>query len=108
MDPIGVIFGRVGPDGFNMAVAAPSVQRNEYVQANHKMYGSVVGQVLSLERMDRRLVEAATDLYASRWTALRAVIRLTPNSRQRAASEGSGSPGFSAAMRARSASSISR
>ena len=27
----------------------------------------------SLERMDRRLVEAATDLYASRWTAFRKV-----------------------------------
>jgi spermidine/putrescine transport system permease protein len=27
----------------------------------------------SLERMDRRLIEAATDLYASRWTAFRKV-----------------------------------
>ena len=27
----------------------------------------------SLERLDRRLVEAATDLYASRWTAFRKV-----------------------------------
>jgi len=60
MDPIGVIFGRVGPDGFNMAVAAPSVQRNEYVQANHKMYGAVVGQVLSLERMTNVDYAAAT------------------------------------------------
>jgi len=50
MEPIGVIFGRVDPDGFNLAASAANVQRNEYVQANHKMYGAVVGQVLSIER----------------------------------------------------------
>ena len=45
---------------------------------------------------------------ASRSIALRAVIRLTPNSAHRSASDGSRSPGRRVAMRSRSACSISR
>ena len=45
---------------------------------------------------------------ARRCMALRAVIRLTPNSRHRSLSDGSRSPGRSVAMRSRSASSIWR
>ncbi len=50
MEPIGVIFGNVGASSFKVAVSASNVQRNEYVQANHKMYGPVLGQVIKLER----------------------------------------------------------
>jgi DNA helicase HerA-like ATPase len=50
MEPIGVIFGNVGSSGFKIAVSASNVQRNEYVQANHKMYGPVMGQIIKLER----------------------------------------------------------
>ncbi len=50
MEPIGVIFGNVRAGNFSIAVSASNVQRNEYVQANHKMYGPVLGQVIKLER----------------------------------------------------------
>ena len=50
MEPIGVIFGNVRAGSFKVAVSASNVQRNEYVQANHKMYGPVLGQVIKLER----------------------------------------------------------
>jgi len=50
MEPIGVIFGNVLAGSFKVAISGSNVQRNEYVQANHKMYGSVLGQLIKLER----------------------------------------------------------
>ncbi len=50
MEPIGVIFGNVRASTFKVAISASNVQRNEYVQANHKMYGPVLGQLIKLER----------------------------------------------------------
>ncbi len=50
MEPIGVIFGNVRASTFKVAVSGSNVQRNEYVQANHKMYGAVLGQLIKLER----------------------------------------------------------
>ncbi len=50
MEPVGVIFGNVGSSRFSIAVSAGHVQRNDYVQVNHKMCGSVLGQVIHLER----------------------------------------------------------
>ncbi len=70
MEPIGVIFGKVEPDGFHMAVSTPSVQRNEYVQANHKMYGSVVGQILTIERRTDVSYEKAAQIVGGRDVAV--------------------------------------
>ena len=50
MEPIGVIYGNVGSRAFRVAISDPNVQRNEYVQVNHKMYGPVMGQLIKLER----------------------------------------------------------
>jgi DNA helicase HerA-like ATPase len=50
MEPIGVIFGNVGSGRFRVAVSGANIQRNEYVQVNHKMYGPVLGQIIKLER----------------------------------------------------------
>ena len=49
MEPIGVIFGNVGSGSFRVAISDTKIQRNEYVQVNHKMYGPVMGQVVKLE-----------------------------------------------------------
>jgi DNA helicase HerA-like ATPase len=50
MEPIGVIFGNVRAGTFKVAVSDTNVQRNEYVQVNHKMYGPVLGQIARMER----------------------------------------------------------
>ena len=61
----------------------------------------------SATNVPRPGTRATSPSWTRRWTALRAVMRLTPNSSQTMASEGSGSPGASREMRSRRACSIS-
>src|SRR5881227_466518 len=62
-------FGILGPDGRLLATRTAVIAGITY----NFLPFMALPLYVSLEKIDRRLIEAATDLYASRWTAFRKV-----------------------------------